>query len=74
MKIKEILEHKGMITTVIGMIIGFPSSILMTVLLCIYKDFKYIPFSIAFGIAIIFFMMPSSFKFKFKDIEIEVKD
>lgn len=74
MTVKEMLEHKGLITSVIGMIIGFPASITMTILLCIYKDFKYIPFSIAFGIALVFFMMPSSFKFKFKDIELEVKD
>ena len=74
MSIWDKLTEKGKIATIIGMIIGIPSSIIMVVLLIVNQDFIYIPFVIAFSISIIFFILPSSFRVKFKDFEIEIKD
>jgi len=68
------LEDKGKWATIIGMIIGLPASVLMTILLWKNGDFEYIPFSIAFGFSIVFFILPSSFIVSFKDFKIEVKD
>lgn len=68
------LEEKGKWATIIGMIIGFPASIVLTVMLIIHQDYKYIPFSIAFGISLLFFMLPSSFSVSYKDFKIDIKD
>ena len=74
MKLWEILEHKGKLATILGFILGLVSVIVMSYLLIKNHDYKYLPFSIASGISILFFMMPSSMKLKFKEFEFEIKD
>lgn len=68
------LESKGKYATVIGFILGLGSSVAMLIMLFKNKDFGYIPFIVAFLAAIGFFILPSKFKFKWKDVEIEVED
>lgn len=73
-KFWDSLEKKGKYATLIGMIIGFPAAILLTYLLYKNGDFKYIPFCIAFGIALLFFILPSSLSIAYKEFKFEVKD
>lgn len=68
------LEQKGQWATIIGLIIGIPSAVLLAYLLWKNGDYKYIPFAIAFGVSIAFFILPSSFVVSFKDFKIEIKD
>lgn len=68
------LEEKGKWATIIGLIIGLPASVAMTWLLIVNGDYLYIPFSIAFGISLLFFMLPSSISINFKDFKFEIKD
>ena len=74
MKFWDSLEHKGKYATIIGFILGLGSTIIMLTVLCKNGDFKYIPYVIGFGASILFFILPSSFKAKYKDFEIEIKD
>jgi hypothetical protein len=74
MSIWDKLSEKGKLTTILGFILGLVSVIVMCVLMIVDQDYKYLPFGIACGISLLFFILPSSMKIKFKDFEFEIKD
>lgn len=74
MKFWESLEKKGKYATLIGMIIGFPAAGALIWRLIKNGDYEYIPFAIAFGVALLFFMLPSSLSISFKDFKLDIKD
>lgn len=74
MNLWKSLEEKGKYATIIGFILGVVATIVMSYLIIKDHDFIYLPFIIMFAISILFFILPSSFKVKFKDFEIEIKD
>lgn len=70
----KLLAEKGKFATIIGFILAVVATVVMSILLIKDQDYKYVPFIITFSISIVFFILPSSFKVKFKDFEIEIKD
>ena len=74
MKFWESLAEKGKYSTVIGFVLAVITTGIFTGYLLSNKDFMYLPFVLGWSFSIMFFILPSSLKAKWKDGEIEIKD
>lgn len=73
-KFWESLQSKGKYATIIGLILGLVSTIVMCVLIVKNRTYEYMPFVIAHAISIFYLVLPSSIIVSYKDFHLEIKD
>lgn len=74
MKFWDSLAEKGKYATIIGFVIAVITIGIFVYFIVRDEAFEYLPIVLGWGFSVGFFILPSSFKAKLKEFEIEIKD